>query len=161
MKRKSDDSDFRKLAPKIQTVMRASLHGSDLARAVATAGVRFAETDTLPSDVDVWMPGWQSQLLPTTALLGFSCPHDPQHFGHTAGGANFRSRTGHLVCDLKCSGRRRYCNGLLGTCTTHRREHSPRLSIGTRSFSSYNRGPVDRQSLGTDASVVVQRQDRG
>ena len=43
--------------PFVQTSMRKALHGSDLARALVAAGVRFVESELVPEYVDVMLPG--------------------------------------------------------------------------------------------------------
>jgi hypothetical protein len=57
--------------PFVQTSLRSSLHGGDLARAVVAAGIIFVESNIVPEYIDVMLPG------PNVAFpLYFSCFSD-------------------------------------------------------------------------------------
>ena len=43
--------------PYVQTSLRKSLHGSELARFIVAAGVRFIESELVPEYIDVMLPG--------------------------------------------------------------------------------------------------------
>jgi hypothetical protein len=43
--------------PFVQTSLRKDLHGTDLARAIVAAGVRFIESERVPDYADVMLPG--------------------------------------------------------------------------------------------------------
>ncbi len=43
--------------PFVQTSLRSSLHGGDIARAVVAAGVLFVESNIVPAYIDVMLPG--------------------------------------------------------------------------------------------------------